>query len=107
MPRYTQCWLWFSILLTAAGPVQGDTPSSSDSLSIVMGGDVMVGRYMGKKLREHGGGDPFADIATLLQRGDLTMVNLESPVSDNDPRVVTRAKNPPRYSVRFRIPTRL
>jgi len=95
-----------SVLIIVSPPLLADEPDSSNSFTLVLGGDVMVGRYMGKRLREHGAGDPFVDIAPLLQRGDLTVVNLESPVSDADPRVVTRAKNPPRYSVRFRVPTR-
>jgi poly-gamma-glutamate capsule biosynthesis protein CapA/YwtB (metallophosphatase superfamily) len=100
---------WIALLIAlmiGPQPLVADVPNDSNSFTLVLGGDVMVGRYMGKRLREHGGGDPFVDIAPLLQRGDLTVVNLESPVSDADPRVVTRAKNPPRYSVRFRVPTR-
>jgi len=106
MTKSIRSALALCVCVMMATPALGEPTPPAPSMTLVMGGDVMVGRYMGKRLREHGNGDPFKDMSALLQRGDLTLVNLESPVSDVDPRVVTRAKNPPRYSVRFRVPTR-
>ena len=83
-----------------------DVHASSESVTVTLGGDVMVGRYSGRELKLHGGEDPFQDISELLKRGDLTVVNLESPISDTDPAFFTRVKKLPKRSVRFRIPTR-
>lgn len=44
-------------------------------------GDVMLGRYVAAAVEQHGASYPFADVAGLLG-GDLTIGNLESPLSE-------------------------
>ena len=64
----------------------------------------MFGRYMGYELRPSGGDTPFSAISGLLNRADLSLVNLETPLSDHDPTALFRFPLPAR-NLRFRAPT--
>jgi len=73
---------------------------------LILGGDTMVGRYMGRNLRLHGGEDPFKDIGHLLARAPLSIINLETPVTDTPPLRIRRGGKFKDYSTTFRMPTR-
>lgn len=45
----------------------------------MFGGDVMFGRTVESRIRQHGGEWPLALIASTLTNNDITVVNLESP----------------------------
>ena len=81
-------------------------PSVSTPLKIFLGGDVMVGRYVKGKLRLHGDDRPFKVIGDLAPKEHLTMINLETPFSDEMAPVIKRSKNPAALKVVFRLPTR-
>src|ERR1700690_3949923 len=50
---------------------------------IVLGGDVMLSRFVGRLARAHGDpAFPFRDLAPLLAAADIAFVNLEAPFSD-------------------------
>ncbi|NPV28418.1 MAG: CapA family protein [Firmicutes bacterium] len=55
--------------------------SASPALTLVASGDVMLGRRVAGAMEEKGMFYPFARVAHLLQGGDLTFGNLESPLS--------------------------
>jgi poly-gamma-glutamate capsule biosynthesis protein CapA/YwtB (metallophosphatase superfamily) len=59
-------------------------PVQAAETRILLGGDVMLSRYVG--VRAHTQSDPAAplrDLAPLLSSADITVVNLESPFSDH------------------------
>ena len=50
---------------------------------LILGGDVMLSRYVGRIARGHRDpAFPMRDLAPLLQSADIAFVNLESPFSD-------------------------
>lgn len=51
---------------------------------LIAGGDVNLGRGLGKKLLRDPTYNPFRKIAPLLQQADLRFVNLESQLSDQN-----------------------
>ena len=56
------------------------TPQTFEPISLVFGGDVMLGRSVNTRiLKNKDFSWPFRKISTLLSEADLTMVNLESP----------------------------
>lgn len=83
---------------------RGAPEATPPSLRLVVGGDVMFGRYLGRKLRPSGGDDPFLHVRAALRGADLSIVNLETPLSDVDPPALRRQPLPAR-NLRFRAPT--
>lgn len=59
--------------------------SRARRLSLVFGGDVMLGRYVGGEFRLHGGERPLEALTPTLRRADLAVINLETPLLDVDP----------------------
>ena len=53
-------------------------------LVIVAGGDVSLGRGIGKRLLSDIEYDPFRGIAPLFTRADVVFINLESPLADRN-----------------------
>ena len=109
MRMSTICLFWVTTVgLAFAQPAidvkQAKSPETKE-VRLLVGGDVMVGRYMGARLRLHGGPDPFAFMAPLASQADLTLINLETPVSDEDPARIKRGKNLRKHSVLFRMPS--
>ena len=58
------------------------TPSAPERLVIVAAGDVGLGRSVGQRILASAGCDPFVGVRSLLESGDLAIVNLESQLSD-------------------------
>ncbi len=57
-------------------------PAPAAKTRIVLGGDVMLSRYVGRNARlQNDPAWPFRDIAPLFQCADIAFVNLESPFS--------------------------
>jgi poly-gamma-glutamate synthesis protein (capsule biosynthesis protein) len=54
---------------------------SSTPLRLVFVGDIMLSRNVGDIISREGPEFPFANVHDILQRGDITMGNLESPIS--------------------------
>jgi poly-gamma-glutamate synthesis protein (capsule biosynthesis protein) len=51
---------------------------------VVAGGDVSLGRGIGKRLLSDMEYDPFRGVATLISTPDIAFVNLESPLADRN-----------------------
>lgn len=66
----------------AAVPDAAVHAARSDQLVILAGGDVNLGRGLGQKLLGDDTYNPLGDLASVLDRADLRIVNLESPLSD-------------------------
>ena len=63
-----------------------DTAVSDNSVTLILGGDVMLGRtVMTTSIEKKDYTYPFLKIADLLKNADLTFVNLENPVVVNCP----------------------
>ena len=76
--------------------------AQSDTLTIAMVGDVMMGTtYPSMMLPENEGKDLFKDAAAILKRADLTLGNLEGTLCDGGQS--TKGSGPNSYS--FRTPT--
>ncbi len=77
------------------------TEPTPPSIRVIAGGDVMFGRYKGHKLRVCCSETPFAGVRHLLSDADLTLINLETALSDVDPPSLFRLPLPKR-DLRFR-----
>lgn len=74
--------------LEAPAPIaRRDHESRPGTFRIVAGGDVIFGRYIHGVLRPVGGDAPFAHLAPLFRAADLAVLNLETPVTEVEPRV--------------------
>jgi poly-gamma-glutamate synthesis protein (capsule biosynthesis protein) len=63
-------------------PVPAPEVKKKSKLVILAGGDVNLGRGLGKRIIEKPDLDPFAGIQPLLKTADLRFINLESQLSD-------------------------
>lgn len=61
-----------------ATPAPTSTPAPI--LTLVFGGDVMLGRTVQTNIETYGGEWPFSQVASTLKSADITVVNLESPI---------------------------
>lgn len=55
----------------------------SDSISVMFGGDVMLGRLVGDEIRKRGYIHPLGGIAQLMSSADITIVNLECAITSS------------------------
>lgn len=51
------------------------------TVSLMLGGDVMLGRYVGQRIASEGPDYPLGEITTLLRSADLAIVNLECAIT--------------------------
>lgn len=59
------------------------TASSSPSISLIFGGDIMLSRGVGVQMRKSGNAAfPFLKIADTIRSADIAAGNLEGPISD-------------------------
>jgi poly-gamma-glutamate capsule biosynthesis protein CapA/YwtB (metallophosphatase superfamily) len=72
----------------AAGVAKGSgepaaaAPHRAAEVVILLGGDVNLGRHVGQRLLADPGYRPFRGVQALIDRADLVIVNLESPLTD-------------------------
>ncbi len=77
-------------------------PVPKEPVTLLFAGDVMLGRYVGTLIAEHGGEYPFEKIAPDIQRRapDFFIANLEGPITLlNAPDARVSPEQP--YSMRF------
>jgi poly-gamma-glutamate synthesis protein (capsule biosynthesis protein) len=70
---------------TETATVTGSTATSSDTVKIVFTGDTMLARKVKTMVTNNGGGNyqyPFRNIASYLKSADLTVINLESMITN-------------------------
>jgi poly-gamma-glutamate capsule biosynthesis protein CapA/YwtB (metallophosphatase superfamily) len=61
-------------------------PRGPSQTRLILGGDVMLSRFVGSLARtRHDPGSPLRDLAPLLGAADIAFVNLEAPFSDRAP----------------------
>lgn len=65
----------------ATGRTVGIAGGDDATIKIMVGGDVMFGRYVERQIDTYGSTWPFDEIAERLAAADLTLINLESPFS--------------------------
>jgi poly-gamma-glutamate capsule biosynthesis protein CapA/YwtB (metallophosphatase superfamily) len=70
------------ILLSITGQPYLALESEKCDLTLVFLGDIEMDRETGKRLRSQGAGYPFEHIKPEIEDADLTIGNLESPISD-------------------------
>ncbi|MGZ3240659.1 MAG: CapA family protein, partial [Burkholderiaceae bacterium] len=61
--------------------IQSQQQQHAASICLMLGGDVMLGRNVGKTILRNGAGYPLGPIANLLWQGDLTLANLECAIT--------------------------
>ena len=105
--RSLTTFLFVSLVLAVGCPRRAKAEDRPATLTVLVGGDVMVGRYKRDKLRLHGGPDPFEEIGPLLEQADVTLLNLETPIADHHPRRIRLHGKKNRSQVIFRMPTNL
>ncbi|HEX6277734.1 MAG TPA: CapA family protein [Polyangiaceae bacterium] len=69
---------------SSGAPANEPQPSKPKRFVIVAGGDVNFGRECGQAILANPAYDPFSSIAPLFQDADVTFVNLESQLSDQN-----------------------
>lgn len=62
-------------------PLPGN-PELTERLLVVAAGDVMMDRNVSDLIDSDGGKAPLEDVASIMRRGDFTVVNLETPLSE-------------------------
>jgi len=67
------------LLLTA--PAFGADPLPQDEITIAAVGDLMLGNRTSPFLKEFGPDYPFVDVRPVLEKADIVVGNLESPIS--------------------------
>lgn len=81
----------------SAPPTTSSAPApaeeKADSIVILVGGDVNLGRGAGQKILKDPNYDPFSEIAPLLKTADLRHVNLECPLSDQGGETQSRSNH--------------
>ena len=50
-------------------------------LTIIAVGDILLDRQVGAMIKEHGIDEPFLDVVDILSSADITVANLECPLS--------------------------
>ena len=66
------------------GGLMGQPSRTGRAISLVLFGDVNLGRMVGQELLRGDTGYPFRKVVDTLSRGDVVFVNLESQLSDQD-----------------------
>jgi len=66
----------------ASAPSDAGSEAKAESVVVIAGGDVNLGRGAGQKIIENPDYDPFHAVSPLLKSADLRMVNLESQLSE-------------------------
>jgi poly-gamma-glutamate synthesis protein (capsule biosynthesis protein) len=66
----------------AQPPAPNAAAAPRDSLTLIAGGDVCLGKALGQELLRDPAYDPFAPAAALLASADVRFVNLEGQLSD-------------------------
>lgn len=81
LPRRLQA-LGVALLLTAAAAaaVAAERPRGPSELVVVVGGDVMAGRWVGDRWVDRSGPRPLHAVAHWLAGADLAVANLETPL---------------------------
>jgi poly-gamma-glutamate capsule biosynthesis protein CapA/YwtB (metallophosphatase superfamily) len=54
-----------------------------EKLSVILGGDVMLGRLVRETIATKGDDYPLGNIKPILNKGDITIVNLECAITDH------------------------
>ncbi len=67
-----------------AAPREPVAGSAAGEATLVAVGDLMIGHAARHKIRKHGYGYPFQQVAPLLSDADLVMGNLEAPITRHD-----------------------
>jgi poly-gamma-glutamate synthesis protein (capsule biosynthesis protein) len=68
-----------------AGPVTAtvtppeETAKEEPTITLIAGGDIMLGRYVEDRLKKYGADWPFINISKVVGDADLALANLESP----------------------------
>lgn len=65
-------------------PAEQNADINNTPLHLVFVGDVMLSRNIGNIISNKGPEYPFEHVHEILRKGDITMGNLESPISDLD-----------------------
>jgi len=56
-----------------------------NTTTITFAGDIMLSRWVAKRINQYGIDYPFKNLSDYLQKADLTVGNLESPASESGP----------------------
>jgi len=64
------------------GVTGAEEPAAKETVTLIAGGDVCLGRLLGQTILRDPGFNPFASSARILGTADIRFVNLESQLSD-------------------------
>ena len=75
-------WLFLIVSLSLATIASG--ADSTETVSIVAAGDVMLGSWVQNVILENGWDYPFRNIDSILTQADIVFANLEAPFGTKD-----------------------
>jgi poly-gamma-glutamate capsule biosynthesis protein CapA/YwtB (metallophosphatase superfamily) len=65
---------------STASPTPTPRAVSTETVTLLFGGDIMLGRTVEKRIKSNGDTWPFDSLASTLTNADITAANLESPL---------------------------
>lgn len=71
---------------TKTGTKNGTNSAQAQTVRVLFGGDVMLGRNVKECILRHGADYPLQPVAPLMRAPDLTVVNLECAITDSPER---------------------
>ncbi|WP_249897794.1 CapA family protein [Paenibacillus sp. PK3_47] len=69
------------LLLIPATGVYSKGSAPEEKISLVFAGDILLDGFVGDQITRYGVNFPFAKVAPVLKKADLSFANLETPVS--------------------------
>ncbi len=73
---------WIAIIVIAVLACAGCREPAQEVI-VMAAGDIMLGRHIGKVMREKGADFPFKEIAPVLQKADVAVGNLEGIIASD------------------------
>ena len=75
--------LLIALLIIICIVIRPKVTASYDTLSIVIGGDVMLDRHIRKLGQQNGYDSLFKNVAPLFMQADISIINLEGPITSS------------------------
>jgi poly-gamma-glutamate synthesis protein (capsule biosynthesis protein) len=75
--------------------------STTNSITILIGGDIMLDRYIRKIGEQYGYNSLFSGVSTLFHSADIGVANLEGPVTENASKTLVNGSTTDSFSFTF------
>jgi poly-gamma-glutamate capsule biosynthesis protein CapA/YwtB (metallophosphatase superfamily) len=69
------------IFLVLPSAITSGEAETTDSINLLFAGDILLDGYVGDQIEKYGVNYPFAKVAPVMKKADISFANLETPVS--------------------------